>query len=84
MKINPFIDLKEHLKHDEKSQKRMSFPSIIFILVSGLHPTKQLDEGISVADNLGPGFMQSGKQNKTGKGKYFEVKCSEGVTIQFF
>lgn len=56
MKINPFIGLKEQLKCDEKSQKRMGFPSIRFILVSCSHPTKQLNEDKFVLANLGPGF----------------------------
>ena len=48
--------LKRAAKHDEKSQKKMGFPSIRFILVSCSHPTKYLDEGTSVVVNLGPGF----------------------------
>lgn len=39
MKINPFIDLKEWLKQNGKSQEKKGFPVSVLILVSRFHPT---------------------------------------------
>lgn len=56
----------------------MGFPSNRCILVSGSHPTKQLNEGKSFVATSGPGFRANGKQHRRVEGKYLQLQ------IEFF
>ena len=82
MKINPFTEVKEWLKHSGESQEK-GFPVSVFILVPCFHPTQQLNKVKSVVVNLGPGLRANSEMARDSGKQILGLKMLKRYDIRF-